>query len=193
MSTSNPPKNVLCPRCFCNLDISQCISVNLVVPALLSAPSVPIVLPVGGSAVHSSLPPATQQNNAPPPPPEPSTNTEPSEHKEDHTYGKHRRSDSSSSSFDSVFSDLPTDAEFAAKLQAVEDKYFSQKPSRMRDLPPPPPSSPPTEFSMTPSVIPSSSPSTESSLTLTGSDSLPSATRRWVVFHGRVPGVYTTS
>ena len=98
-----------------------------------------------------------------------------------------------------MFSELPNDAEFAASLQAAEDRYLSQQPTQGRSsspLPassPPPMSSPSTDFTLTLSAIPSSSPSTESSVTLSGTDELPIATRRWVVFRGRVPGVYESS
>ena len=84
-------------------------------------------------------------------------------------------------------------------LQAVEDKYCSQQPAQGRSsspLPassPPPMSSPSSEFTLMLSAIPSSSPSSESSITLAESDEPPATTRRWVVFRGRVPGVYTSS
>ena len=207
MTSNGPPEIALCPRCFCPLNVGQIYPVNLCLPARVPAPTNhpgqppasraatdPSPPPATGAATHPLAPPVYQQNDGPVPTPEPSTNTQPLGHKEDRAACAERRvSGSSSSSFDSVFSDLPNNAEFAASLQAVEEKYFSQESSQERSSPPPPISSSPPGFSLTLSAIPSSSPSTESSLTLSGSDEPLSTARRWVVFYGRVPGVYTSS
>lgn len=201
MNPNAPAEIVLCPRCYCPLKMGCTYPVNLCIPAL-SLPSAnhhgqP---PSSGTGAHPPPPPEYQQDNLTAQPSEPPTNVQPSGREEDPaTHGQRRSSTSSSSSFGSMFSELPNDAEFAASLQAVEDKYLSEQPTQGRTsspLPassPPPMSSPSTDFTLTLSSMRASSPSTESSVTFADSDEPPTATRRWVVFRGRVPGVYTSS
>ena len=69
------------------------------------------------------------------------------EHEQDHgAEGKQEHGDSSqscrsststSSTFNSVFTDFTINAEFAAGLQATQDMHFSQEPFRASSLPPP--------------------------------------------------------
>ena len=110
----------------------------------------------------------------------------------DITDGEDRRSSTSSSStVYSAFSEYSFSNEFVAGLQAVEDIYFPPQRSQSNSSPPPLPplSSPPTEVS----TLPSSSPPPESPSTQPVLDGPPPTLRRWVVFHGRVPGIYTSS
>ena len=228
MTSDDDPPVVLCPRCFYAVEVRRCYRVNFLPP--VSPPSPPAVPPNQGltdqhtasdTMVHSSPPPAYQRNT-PTPPPEPftsspgpstsplgpstpppglSTDPHPPEHEDNHTSQTSCRS--SSSSFDSIFSQVLYNAEFLAELRAVEASYFSQQPPQASSPLPPSTSLPSTQSSFTAP----SSPSTQSSLTMPSSPSSPtvefsstqpvsdepSTTRRWVVFRGRLPGVYASS
>lgn len=184
-SPSNPPKIALCPRCFCLLNVRQCYRVDFCLPV---RPPLPLVVPinhvladphpVSNHTTHSSPLSASQQSDPPALPPQYSRNPELAGHEEDHTThdGSRRTSASSSSSLDSAFTEFSINTEFAVELQAAETYHFSQQPFQAT-LPPPQPSSPSTDLPLTPSTL----------------DEPPSTARRWVVFRGRIPGVYTSS
>lgn len=197
MNPNGPPAILLCPRCFCPLDMRHSYPINFPPPVPLPLPTPPPAIqlnqnpfnqpPADDNRPPSSPPPSYQQNNTPTPPPEPSTCTQPPGCEEGRDESR-RSSASSSSSFGSAFSDFSINTEFAAGLQAVEDNYFSQ-PHSQGSSPPLPASSPSTESSVTLSASP---PSTESSLVPSTPGELPSNMRRWVVFRGRAPGVYAS-
>lgn len=197
MSSNGTPNLAFCPRCFCPLDIGRPYLVNVCPP--VAPPYSPTVhpapanqLPTGGSDVGSSPSSVPQRTDASLPLSQPSTHCNSAEHEQ--TQGENRRSSAaSSSSLDSAFSDFSINTEFEAALKATEEYHFSQQPFQASSPQPPPTSSPSTESSLTPLAVPTSSPSTESSLTLSAPDEPPSAMRRWVVFRGRVPGVYASS
>jgi len=163
-----------------------------------------------------NAPAPPQQDNAPAPSPEQSGQLPSQERELDRAiHGKNRRSSASSSlSFDSAFTQFSYNADFIDELKVIEETHFSKipfKPSSLRLPPPssqpPPPSSQPTPPSLQPTppsspfikssltltAAQTSSPSTESSLTLSAPGESPSPGRRWVVFRGRVPGVYASS
>lgn len=102
----------------------------------------------------------------------------------------HRRR-SSASSASTVYPEFEFEmtTEFVDEFQVLEEMYLSEEPSQPSSPVPPPMSSPPTETS----TLPSSSPPPQTHLALPEVDgSLPSP-RRWVVFRGRVPGIYASS
>lgn len=198
---SNPPQVALCPRCFCPIDLSQsyavdfCVALQPPFPPSTPTSRAPGQHLVAGSTMHSIPSSVPQQHDVPAPPYEPPTHSQPSGHTQDHEDpGENRRSSaSSSSSFDSAFSDFSINTEFAAELQAAEEMHLSQQPFQPSSPPQPPASSPSAESSLTLPTLSSSPPSTESSLAPTELDEPPSTMRRWVVFRGRIPGIYTSS
>ena len=201
MSSNSLPQVALCPHCLCPLDISRgyavdfCLPLQPTFPPTVHTSQVPDQHPVTGTGTLSLPPPAPQESDTPAPPYERSSYLQlPRCDQDDTNPGESRRSSASSStSFDSAFSEFSINTEFAAELQAAEDRYISQQPPQASSPPPPPASSPSTESSVTLPTLSTPSLSTESSLTPTELDELPSTARRWVVFRGRVPGVYTSS
>lgn len=201
MTTSSPPQIALCPRCLCPLDIRQSYAVDFCLPLqpqfqpTVRTSQVPNQHPATDTGTHSLPQPAPQEFGTPAPPYERSSHLQPPGHDQgDANPGESRCSSASSStSFDSAFSDFSINTEFAAELQAAEDRYFTQQPPQSSSPPPAPVSSPSTESSLTLPTFPTPSLSTESSLTPTESDEPLSTVRRWVVFRGCVPGVYTSS
>ena len=198
-TTDQVPAFALCPRCCFPLNPFQWYNVDFCAPARVPPPAP--TTPANHEAIqHRSSegapappPPAVESTNArpspsfdppsgdPPPSPEqphdvaslsPSSPTRVASPTPD-VHKKERRSSAASTEYS--FSDrLSYDAEYEAVLRQTEALYFSQKETQT-------PTSPPT-----------SSPSTESSLVPSISGELPTG-RRWVVFRGRVPGVYSSS
>lgn len=217
MEPATTTEIAFCPRCFCPLKIRERYQVDFCSP--FQPPFPPVVPPnqgpVSNSAVNPLLPsepqqdnapapppqqdnapaPPSQQDEAPAPPPERTNRSEAPERRGTQTaHDETRRSSaSSSSSLHSAFSEWSINTGFGVELQAAEAAHFSQRPFQASSPPPPPTSSPSTESSVTLSATPTSSPSTESSLTQSTSDVPPSTVKRWVVFRGRLPGVYTSS
>ena len=205
MTSNNTPQVAFCPRCLCPLNIREGYAVNFCLPAHPPfPPSAPTnQVPGQNPAAHVTTqlpPPPIHHHDVPAPPYEPPSSSQPPERGQDPAApGESRRSSASSStSYDSAFTQFSIDAEFVAELQAVEDMHFSQQPFQASSLPPPatssPPaaSSPPTESSPALPSSPTSSLTTESSLAPTELEPTSTA-RRWVVFQGRAPGVYTSS
>ena len=209
MDPNSAPEVVFCPRCLCPLNPRQTYPVNFYLPAQPPPlPTDPNQGPINqhlnqgptdqhptDGTVHPMPPPVYRWGNTPTPPPEPPAHTQFPEREGGHSIHSesHRTSASSLSSREttySAFSDYSINTAFAAELRAVEENYFPWQPSRESSSPLPPMSSPSTEFSLVLSTIPTSSPSTESSMTLLTQDELLPIMRRWVVFRGRVPGVY---
>ena len=216
MDATNAPEILLCPGCFCALDPNQYYRVDICRPA---QPRLQQNVPTNQASANehraphvtarSVPPPAPQQIDGPAPPYEPPVHSQPPEPEQSHppleqdrptpeqdhpTRGERRRSSiSSSDSYDSAFTQYSIDDAFAAELTAVEVAYFSQQSHQASSPPPPPTSSPPTGSPLALSTTLTSSPSTESLSTPSTSDEPPSAMRRWVVFRGRVPGIYTSS
>ena len=198
MSSDTPPQIALCPRCFCPLDIRRSYSVDFCLPA---RPPLPPNVPPNQNPINqhsatetaaSSTPSAPSQNGTPAPPYEPPTLSQLQEHEADQVaHDESRRS--SSSSFDSAFTQFSINTEFAAELTAVETTYFSQRPSQQSCPPPPSMSSPSTESSLTLSATLTSSPSVGSLPTPPAPNEPLPTMRRWVVFRGRVPGIYGSS
>ena len=193
MSPDSSPQVAFCPRCLCPLNIREGYAVNFCLPA--QPPFPPSQHPAAHVTTQLPPPPVHHHHDIPAPPYEPPSSSQPSEPRQDSAApGESRRSSASSStSFDSVFTQFSFNAEFVAELQAVEDMHFSQQPFQASSPPPPATSSPPTESSQTLASSPTSSPTTESSLVLTELDEPASTMRRWVVFRGRTPGIYTSS
>ena len=218
-----PPSVTLCPRCFCPIDLCRTYNVDVclpVQPPFQQGP--PATLPPAGQRPttdppvcssepsvpqpdNASAPP--QQDNTPAPPPEPSSHSPPQEREPDHTtHGEECQSSaSSSSSFESLFTQFSYDHEFMEELKAIEEMHFSKIPFKPSSSQPPPLSSqPPPSLQPTPpsspfiksspnlTSTPTFAPSTESSLIPLAPDESLSPARRWVVFQGRIPGVYTS-
>jgi hypothetical protein len=91
--------------------------------------------------------------------------------------GKQRRSSTPSTDYSAEFDCFSINTEFLNALHQMEAQYFPQKVTRT--TPPPSTSSPSTESSLIPSTL---------------GEPIPlSVGKRWVVFRGRVPGVYLSS
>ena len=134
--------------------------------------------------------------------------------RDDVTRGESRRSSSSSpSTVYSEFTDYTINTDIAAGLQAAEDMLLPQLHSELNSSPrprppassPPPGSSPPPRSSPPRSspplmssppaeslTLPTSSPPPQSQLTLPLSGRQPPTLKRWVVFHGHAPGIYSS-
>ena len=112
--------------------------------------------------------------------------------RDDVTRGESRRSSSSSSStVYSEFTDFTIDTTFAAGLQAYEDLLLPQLPPQPSSPPPPPPpaSSPLTESA----TLPTESSPPQPQLTLPPLGGPPPTPKRWVVFYGHAPGIYSSA
>lgn len=186
MSATDPsriPAIVLCPNCALPLNPRGYYTVNYCTPAYHAlavggccGPS--MHLPPQPEAVHSSStpeavdnvphPPPSHDDQAQSPPPPPTS----SRHSLEPTKRQGKERHNSSDSFSSVFTQFSYNTEFDMALRAVEAEYFPSNP-------PPSLSSPATETSSTPSTLDVSS-STDSG-------------KRWVVFRGRIPGIYESS
>lgn len=203
MDSNTRPVIFLCPHCLAPFDIQGCYRIDPFPPAQpIPPPGIrtdlgPVNhLPASNAAARDSPPPEYQWTNTLTPPSQVCTCNEAPTRKQGRDESC-RSSASSSSSLEYTFSDYSVDTEFGVAFQAVEDGYMSQQPLRGNSLPPPQPSQenslPSTEPTLTLSTAPSSPHSPESLLVPPASGEPSSIARCWVVFRGRVPGVYTSS
>ena len=192
MDSNTCPIIFLCPHCLAPFDIRGCYRIDPFPPAQpIPPPGIrtdlgPVNhLPASNAAARDSPPPEYQRTNTLTPPSQVCTCDEAPTREQGRDESR-RSSASSSSSLEYAFSDYSVDTEFGVAFQAVEDGYMSQQPLRGN-------SPPSTEPTLTLSTAPSSPHSPESSLVPPASGEPSSIARCWVVFCGRVPGVYTSS
>ena len=183
----------LCPRCLCAINPHRRYNVDIYFPAHYPfPPNVPTDQPLAVETTAHSSPPLS-----PAPPYESLDEQDPVTHDESRRL--------SSSSYDSAFTQFSIDAEFAAELTAIGERDLAQQAAQVSARSPPtppaspplPPTSPPphptSSPSLTSSSVEGSSPSVEPLSTLPESDEPPFTARRWVVFRGHIPGIYTSS
>jgi len=197
-TSGGTPAVALCPRCHFPINPRQWYNVNVdfCMPAPIPPPPLLSTTPAGhvtnqhrdGELASSSQPENDCPSSALEPPsssrsPEQAHDTAPPSSSSTKvaspgpSANHERRSSAASTDYFAEFDRLSINTEFENVLRQTEAQYFPQEAA-------PTPSSPPT-----------SSPSTESSLIPSTSGELvsPPNGRRWVVFRGRVPGVYRSS
>ena len=185
-SDKTPPL-ALCPRCHLAINPRECYTVKFFMPAHFPppppsktsadrttdwdhdgegkpAPSSPPTQPESDDPPSSPLSPGQFHDVASSPPSSPTRVSSPTIS----TDGKGRRL--SAASTDYGFDDFVLNSQLDADLRRADGPY---------EPPSPPTSSPSTESSLVPSML--------------GELASPLVGRRWVVFRGRVPGVYTSS
>ena len=181
--SSRSPSVVLCPRCHFALNPRECYNVNVdfCMPALPPPP--PPTAPINPTHVKCSHPscrghPPPAQHSAQSEDSSPSSSAEQSPVSTPSVHHKRRRSSTASTDYLAEFDRLAVSSESeASPRQTKATSHLSQEVTR----------------GATPSLA--LSPSTESSLipsTPGEQEPLPLG-RRWVVFRGRIPGVYTNS
>lgn len=198
MFTKEVPAVALCPHCRLPINPRRCynIPVDFCAPATLSPMGRVNYFanphPGGGGNPPSSPLPAQRESGRPSPPMGlPSRPPSPEQpHDADSLSpssptrvaspapsvrgkGKHRSSSTPSIDYFEQFDRLALNSELGVALQGTEALYSPQEETQTSAL--------------------TSSPSTESSLIPSMSGEPLSIGRRWVVFRGRVPGVYTSS
>lgn len=199
MTSNDTPLIAFCPRCLCPLNIRRSYPVEFCVQAQppfqpgIPTTQFPNQQPATDNATHSAPPPTPQEFDTPAPPYQPSSYPQSSGHDRAAPAESRRSSASSSSSLDSAFTDYSINTQFATELQAAQDMHFSQQPFQPSSPPPPAMSSPSTESSLTLSSLPGSSPPMNTLPIPVEPDQFLSTVRRWVVFRGRVPGIYASS
>lgn len=185
------PTLALRPHCHFPINPRERYNVDFCMPAHLPPP--PSTTPANRAAnrhrAGEGEPPSSPslpqpENSRPSSPLEPPSNSHPRE--QSHAVAsrvaspapsvrnKERPPSTASTDYSAEFDRLSINTEFETALRQTEAQYFPQ------------------EVTQTPASPPTSSPSTESSLIPSTSGepvSLPVG-RRWVVFRGRVPGVY---
>ena len=193
------PAPPLCPRCHLPINPNQRFNVEFCMPAHLLPPL--SMTPADGTANQycnsegtstSPLPPVQSENGHPSPPLEsgnidalPTSSLTRLSSPTPSVDDKERRLSGASTDYSAEFDRFSINTEFEAALRQTEAQYFPQETTQAPT--PPPTSSPSTESSLDPSV--SDEPP---SLVPSASDEPSSSPvgRRWVVFRGRVPGVY---